>query len=112
MNKFVSRLDWVLIALYLVAVVGIGIFAGFVRRKGERGGEGGHYFLAGNTLKWPVMIVTSLIYPQPLKDAARDLVWGNWTEPLRVKCGSGLSDYCVTSAMIVVIFALLYIAFR
>ena len=31
-------------------MVGLGVAAGFLRRKGERGGEGSHYFLAGNTL--------------------------------------------------------------
>ena len=36
-------------------VVGLGVAAGVLRRKGERGGEGGHYFLAGNTLTWPVI---------------------------------------------------------
>jgi SSS family solute:Na+ symporter len=35
--------------------VGLGVAAGFLRRRGERGGEGGHYFLAGNTLGWPVI---------------------------------------------------------
>ena len=50
-----SILDWTIIALYLLAVVGLGVVAGFMRRKGERGGEGGHYFLAGNTLGWPVI---------------------------------------------------------
>lgn len=47
--------DWSIIAAYLVAVVGLGVAAGFWRRKNERGGEGGHYFLAGNTLAWPVI---------------------------------------------------------
>jgi solute:Na+ symporter, SSS family len=55
MNTSVGRLDWTIIALYLLAVVGLGVAAGFLRRKGERGGEGGHYFLAGNTLAWPVI---------------------------------------------------------
>ena len=55
MNTSVGGLDWTLIALYLLAVVGLGVAAGFLRRKGERGGEGGHYFLAGNTLTWPVI---------------------------------------------------------
>jgi solute:Na+ symporter, SSS family len=55
MNAPVSNLDWAIIAFYLLAVVGLGIGAGFLRRKGERGGEGGHYFLAGNTLAWPVI---------------------------------------------------------
>ena len=59
-----------------------------------------------------IMVVTSLLTPEPLKDEARDLVWENWSEPLRVKCGSGLSDYRVMSAVIVVIFAALYIVFR
>ena len=55
MNTPVSSLDWTIIGLYLLAVVGLGVAAGFLRRQGERGGEGGHYFLAGNTLTWPVI---------------------------------------------------------
>ena len=47
-----STLDWVIIILYLLAVTGIGIIAGFFRNKD---GEGHHYFLAGNTLTWPVI---------------------------------------------------------
>ncbi len=50
-----THLDWGIIAFYLLVVVGLGVMAGFLRRKGERGGEGGHYFLAGNTLTWPVI---------------------------------------------------------
>lgn len=50
-----SLFDWAIIALYLLGVVGLGVAAGFVRRKSERGGEGRHYFLAGNTLTWPVI---------------------------------------------------------
>ena len=59
-----------------------------------------------------IMIVTSLIFPEPLKDEARDLIWDHWTQPLRVKCGSGLADYRVASVLIIVIFAVLYIVFR
>jgi solute:Na+ symporter, SSS family len=55
MNEPMGNLDWTIIAIYLVGVVGIGVAAGFLRRKNERGGEGGHYFLAGNTLPWPVI---------------------------------------------------------
>ena len=55
MNSSVSQLDWAIIGAYLLAVVGLGVGAGFVRRKGETGGDGGHYFLAGNTLTWPVI---------------------------------------------------------
>ncbi len=47
-----SGLDWGIIVAYLVGVVGLGVAAGFLRR---RGGEGSHYFLAGNTLTWPVI---------------------------------------------------------
>src|SRR5437588_494567 len=54
MNSLGS-LDWAIIAIYLLAIVGLGLTAAFLRRKNERGGEGGHYFLAGNTLAWPVM---------------------------------------------------------
>lgn len=50
-----SQLDWTIITLYLFSVVGLGVAAGFLGRKGWRGGEGGHYFLAGNTLTWPVI---------------------------------------------------------
>lgn len=55
MHSPIAPFDWSLIALYLAAVVGLGLAAGFVHRKGERGGEGGHYFLAGNTLGWGVI---------------------------------------------------------
>jgi len=52
MTGAMSPLDWGIIAAYLVGVVGLGVAAGFQRR---RGGEGSHYFLAGNTLTWPVI---------------------------------------------------------
>ncbi|MCP5523691.1 MAG: sodium/solute symporter [Verrucomicrobiales bacterium] len=55
MKHTVGSLDWTLIIVYLLAVVGLGVAAAFRRRQGERGGEGGHYFLAGNTLTWPVI---------------------------------------------------------
>jgi SSS family solute:Na+ symporter len=48
----VSSIDYTIIILYLVGIVGLGIWSGFKRRKG---GEGSHYFLAGNTLTWPVI---------------------------------------------------------
>jgi SSS family solute:Na+ symporter len=55
MNSSIGTLDWLLILAYLTAVVALGLIAGIVHRKGERGGEGGHYFLAGNTLGWGVI---------------------------------------------------------
>jgi len=48
----ISSVDYLTIIVYLVGIVGLGIWAGFRRRKG---GEGSHYFLAGNTLTWPVI---------------------------------------------------------
>ena len=52
MNTGMSHLDWGIIALYMIVVVGIGVLAGFVRKKS---GAGAHYFLADNALKWPVI---------------------------------------------------------
>ena len=48
----ISNFDYAVIIVYLVGIVGLGVWAGFRRRKG---GEGSHYFLAGNTLTWPVI---------------------------------------------------------
>ena len=86
MKASVTSLDWIIIATYLVAVVGLGVAAGFVRRKGERGGEGGHYFLAGNTLTWPVIGLAmfaaniSTVHLVSLAEAAYKygLVYGNF----------------------------------
>jgi SSS family solute:Na+ symporter len=85
-NASVSGLDWTIIALYLLAVVGLGVAAGFLRRRGERGGEGGHYFLAGNTLTWPVIGLAmfaaniSTVHLVSLAEAAYKfgLVFGNF----------------------------------
>ncbi len=52
MNTGMSHLDWAIIAAYMIVVVGIGVLAGFVRKKS---GAGAHYFLADNSLKWPVI---------------------------------------------------------
>lgn len=81
-----SELDWVIIAGYMLAVVGLGVAAGFLRRKNERGGEGGHYFLAGNTLTWPVIGLAmfaaniSTVHLVSLAEAAYKygLVFGNF----------------------------------
>ena len=86
MNNPMSNLDWTIIAVYLLAVVGLGVAAGFLRRKNERGGEGGHYFLAGNTLAWPVIGLAmfaaniSTVHLVSLAEAAYKygLVFGNF----------------------------------
>jgi solute:Na+ symporter, SSS family len=86
MNDPMGNLDWTIIAIYLIAVVGLGVAAGFLRRKSERGGEGGHYFLAGNTLAWPVIGLAmfaaniSTVHLVSLAEAAYKygLVFGNF----------------------------------
>src|SRR5512134_4058165 len=86
MNNPVGAIDWTIITVYLLAVVGLGVAAGFLRRKGERGGEGGHYFLAGNTLAWPVIGLAmfaaniSTVHLVSLAEAAYKygLVFGNF----------------------------------
>jgi len=59
-----------------------------------------------------IQIIASLAIAEALKPEARELVWDSWSEPLRVKCGAGLSDYRVMSALVLVIFITLYIIFR
>jgi SSS family solute:Na+ symporter len=81
-----SNVDWAIIAMYLLAILGLGIAAGFLRRKSESGGEGGHYFLAGNTLAWPVIGLAmfaaniSTVHLVSLAEAAYKfgLVFGNF----------------------------------
>jgi len=52
MSLQLSWFDLSIVLAYLVGIVGLGCIAGRVRR---RGGEGSHYFLAGNTLGWPII---------------------------------------------------------
>jgi SSS family solute:Na+ symporter len=86
MNTAIGTLDWAIIAVYLCGVVGLGVAAGFLRRKGESGGEGGHYFLAGSTLTWPVIGLAmfaaniSTVHLVSLAEAAYKygLVFGNF----------------------------------
>ncbi len=86
MNDPMSRIDWTIIAIYMLGVVGLGVAAGFLRRKNEVGGEGGHYFLAGNTLAWPVIGLAmfaaniSTVHLVSLAEAAYKfgLVFGNF----------------------------------
>jgi len=48
----IAPLDFLVIIVYLVAIVGIGAWAGLRHRKGA---EGKNYFLAGGTLTWPLI---------------------------------------------------------
>ncbi len=86
MAGLMNNIDWMIIATYLIAVVGLGIVAGSLQRKNERGGEGGHYFLAGRTLTWPVIGLAmfaaniSTVHLVSLAEAAYKfgLVYGNY----------------------------------
>ena len=54
----ISSLDWIIVVIYLVGVVGLGCWAGVsAKKKGQRQGESvaGDYFMAAHTLKWPVI---------------------------------------------------------
>ncbi len=59
-----------------------------------------------------IQVIASLLMPEPLKEEAKPLVWEHWTEPIKAKCGSGLSDYRVMSAAVLVTFVVLYIIFH
>ncbi len=51
----IEALDIAIIAAYLLGVVGIGLYAGKLLRKKSSTGESRDYFLAGGTLKWPMI---------------------------------------------------------
>jgi SSS family solute:Na+ symporter len=55
-----------------------------------------------------IQIIASLLIPEPLKEEAKALVWESWMEPLKAKCGTGLSDYRVMSAAVAITFCVLY----
>ena len=86
MTQLMSNFDWAIIAIYLIGIVGLGIVAGSWRRKNEQGGEGGHYFLAGRTLTWPVIGLAmfaaniSTVHLVSLAEAAYKygIVYGNY----------------------------------
>lgn len=59
-----------------------------------------------------IQVIASLALAEPLKAEARPLIWEHWTEPLRVQCGRGLSDYRLIAAVVVVTFVVLYWIFR
>ena len=54
----ISILDWTIVVVYLVGVVGLGCWAGInAKKKGQQHGESvaGDYFMAAHTLRWPVI---------------------------------------------------------
>jgi len=52
MKLMIDGTDLGIVIAYLIGIVGLGCVAGMKRRSG---GEGSHYFLADNTLTWPVI---------------------------------------------------------
>ena len=84
MNLAIGQLDLAIIGLYLAGVVALGCYAGFVSRRGR--GEGSHYFLAGNSLTWPIIGLSmfaaniSTVHLVSLAEAAYKygLVFGNF----------------------------------
>ena len=60
-----------------------------------------------------LMVAASYAFPEPLREESKGLVWESWREPLAAVAGArGLGDYRVLSGIVVVVFILLYIAFR
>jgi SSS family solute:Na+ symporter len=51
----VATLDTIIIIAYLIGVVGIGLYAGKLMKRKASSGESRDYFLAGGTLKWPMI---------------------------------------------------------
>jgi SSS family solute:Na+ symporter len=60
-----------------------------------------------------IMVAMTFAFPEALKVEAQSLVWADWREPLRGRAdGSGLANYRVTAALVVVVFVVLYLIFR
>jgi SSS family solute:Na+ symporter len=60
-----------------------------------------------------LMTAASYIFPEPLKEESKALVWKSWREPLRGEPGGGwLGDYRVLSGVVVALFIVLYYLFR
>jgi SSS family solute:Na+ symporter len=51
----IAPLDTVIIVVYLLGVVGLGLYAGHLMKRRSSSGESRDYFLAGGTLRWPMI---------------------------------------------------------
>ncbi len=51
----IGTLDLTIIILYILAIVGIGLWAGLKGKKNNSSDSAGEYFLAGKSLRWPVI---------------------------------------------------------
>jgi solute:Na+ symporter, SSS family len=60
-----------------------------------------------------IMAGTTFLFPEPLKDEARPLVWEDWRAPLRGQAGGhGLGNYRLASAAVLGTFVVLYLIFH
>jgi uncharacterized membrane protein YhaH (DUF805 family) len=60
-----------------------------------------------------IMVLTTFMFPEPLKDEAQTLVWKNWREPLRGETdGRGLANYRLASVAVLIVFVALYLIFH
>jgi SSS family solute:Na+ symporter len=60
-----------------------------------------------------ILIIVSLIMPEPVKEEALPLIWQDWREPLRGEAGGhGLGNYRLASIAVVAVFAVLYFVCR
>ena len=65
------------------------------------------------TLGGAIVVLLSYIFPEPLKEEAKLLVWEDWREPLRGEAhGHGLGNYRILSGVVLACFIVLYIVFR
>ena len=55
-----------------------------------------------------IQVIATVVLREPLKAEAEGLCWVHWTEPLKVPCGRGLSDYRIMSALVLLTFVVLY----
>lgn len=82
-----STIDYIILALYMVAIVGIGVYSGLSRKSSSSEG----FFLAGRSLKWPLIgtalfaanISTIHMVGLAGQGFSDGLVWGNfeWSAP-------------------------------
>lgn len=82
-----SLIDYIVLAVYLVAIIAIGVYAGLSRKSSSSEG----FFLAGRSLKWPMIgaalfaanISTIHMVGLAGQGFSDGIVWGNfeWSAP-------------------------------
>ncbi len=53
-HEYINALDYTVVLLYLVVLIGIGFWVSFIKKKKE----GENLFLAGHSLRWPAIGLT------------------------------------------------------